>query len=365
MALRMMEGFEARAATGYLSRLYTVSGSLDATTTGRRHGTAAQESNLTCTSRALVGAVENVWVVQFAVRKRLSTSVSTNGCYIELRDSVGSQLTLKMVDAASPQSNMFQFELRRGATVLATSPAYLYGVTTKAWHVFQLKVTIDPSAGTYELKHWDYEGTETTAIAAATGANTANQGTAGADRFTFSLGTGGVSTVDMDDIVVMDGTGGVNDDFTAAPIVVLGELPSADGASSQWTPSSGSNHAALVDDAATLPDGTDEVSSSDVGNVDLFSFTTAQLALVPTASPPTPLGVQVDVEGAIKNSGSATLRVEVRDGADQATDSTDLDYTGSAKTSRIAVMEENPTGTPAPWSMADLLSIQFGVRHQA
>ncbi len=365
MTLRAMEGFETRQTTSFLGRLYTTTGTLAGVGTGRRQGTSASGSVLLCISRALVGAVEATWIIQFAFRKTESNAVSTNAPGISIRNSAGVQLEARVVDAATPDAGMFMIQIMRGATVLATSPIYSYGSTPQAWHVFQLKATIHTSMGAYEMKHWDYAGVETTAVAAATGANTANQGTNGADRFSFSLGVGGVSTVELDDIVVMDGSGSVNNNFTADPVVVLGERPSVDGATTDWLPSSGTNHAALVDDAPTSSAESGEVSSSDTGDVDLYTFTTTQLALVPTASPPTPLGVQVDVEANVKNSGTATLRVEVRDGADQATDGTDLDFEGSAKVSEVAVMEQNPTGVPAAWSMADLLSIQFGVRYQA
>jgi hypothetical protein len=270
-----------------------------------------------------------------------------------------------MVSAAAPDTSGFAVQILRGATVLATSPVYDYGSTNRAWHVFQLKVTIDPSAGTYELLHYDYDGTETTAIAAATGANTADQGTAGADRFRFATNTVNGVTCALDDIVIMDGTGTTNNDFFAAPVVVLGELPNADGDTIQFTPSSGGSNFALVQDPANSPSQSGEVTSSDVGTVDLYQISAADLALLPTATPPTVYGIMVDVEAEMKNSGTANLRIEVKDGMDQATDTKDLDFEGSAKVSRFAILEENPTGTPAPWTPASLADIQIGIRYNS
>lgn len=364
MALRWMEGFEVRQHSDYFGRLYTYAGAaISAGITGRRHGSGIRGAVSSWITPALVGAVESTWILQFAIRKPSRSSLSSSTPGFIFRDGSDNQLEVRIVDAASPQSGMFQIQLLRGATVLATSPVYDSGDTARSWHVFQLKVTIDPAAGAYEMKHWDYAGTETTAITAATSQNTAEQGTAGADVLLFRTGTSGAVNIDLDDIVVMDNTGGTNDDFTTDPIVVLGELPTAEGTTNDWTPSSGSDNADLVNDAATSPGESGEVTAAAVDTVDLYDFTQAQLALAPTASPPAVLGVMVDVEAAMKNAGTANLRVEVRDGMDQATDSNDLTFSGTAKQSKHAILEENPTGTPAPWTIADLTSAEIGVRY--
>ncbi len=366
MALRWLEGFETRQSSTYLGRLYTFAGGGSLTfPTGRRHGTAMRGTNNQITTPAMVSMNENVWIVHFAFQKSSATALSTSEPGVVILDSVGSQLQLRIVDAASPDTGGFQVALKRGSTTLATSPVYAWGATPRAWHVFQLKVTIDPTVGTYELRHYDYDGTETTSIAAATNQNTANQGTAGADRMTFLTGSAGSSLCLLDDIVVLDGSGGSLDDFFAAPVVVVGELPNAEGTTNDFLPSSGSDNSALVDDAPTLPDETTEVSSSDVGEVDLYQFSQADLDLLPTSSPPDVHGIMVDVEAEIKNSGTANLRVEVRDGMDQATDTKDLDYTGAIKVSRFTVLQENPTGTPAPWTVADLNTVEIGVKYDS
>lgn len=363
MALRWLEGFEVRQHSDFFGRLYTYTGSsITSAITGRKHGSAIRSAISGWVTPTLVSMLEDVWILQFAVRKPSRSSLGASTPGFIFRDGSDNQLELRMVDAASPQSGMFQLQLMRGAAVLATSPVYDSGDTAKAWHLFQLKVTIDPSAGTYEMRHWDYAGTQTTAIAGATGANTAEQGSAGADTLYFRTGSSGAVQIDLDDIVLMDGSGSANNDFVD-PMVVLGELPAADGTTNDWTPSSGSDNYALVDDAAASPNESTEVTSSDVDDVDLYDLTQAQLALAPTASPPTVRGIMVDIEASMKNSGTANLRVEARDGVDQATDTKDLPFTGTAKRSDFAILEENPTGTPAPWTIADLTSIEIGVRY--
>jgi hypothetical protein len=364
MAIRFIEGFEIRQIEELQELLYTYSGASITAASGRLHGTAWSGANSSMTTPALVSSVEDVWVVHFAFRKQNATAIS-GAPGITFFDGTDAQLELRAVAPASPNASGYQWELMRGATVLATSPVYPFGSGARAWNVFQLKVTIDPSAGTYELKRFDYDGAETTEIAEATGENTADQGTAGADRVRLSIGTAGTSIQQLDDVVILDGTGGALDDFFAAPVTVVGELPNGAGNSSDFIPSSAAPNYQMVDDSPTAALGTDEVTSANIGDVDLYQFSQADLDLLPTTSPPDVHGVQVVVQGEMKNAGTANLRVEVRDGSNQATDAKDLDFSGSARTSRFAVLPENPTGTPAPWTVGDLTTIEVGVRYSS
>ncbi len=363
MTLRWIEGFESRAHSDYFTRLYAsyagVTG--DLATTGVRFGSAAQGSNCQWVTPVLVPAVENVWVINFALRKPTVAALGSTGGFT-LRNSVGDQLSIFWVAAASPNVGAYRMEVRRGATVLATSTrVFLPGGVRSNWY-FQFKATVRTGTnGAYELRAWDAEGTQITVIPSTTGVNTANQGTDGADRLFFATATGGTAPTALDHIVVMDGTGSVNNDLTSAPILVYGELPNADVAGEiDWVRSSGANSFSLVQDAANAPAGTGEVTSDVVGATDLYGFTQAELDLIPTTSPPAPLGIMVDVEGLMKNSGTRTLRVRFKDGASQADDAKDLVFSSTAKASRATVLEQNPTGTPAPWTVATLKTIELG-----
>jgi len=276
-------------------------------------------------------------------------------------------LTVNLVEAVAPDAGSYRVEIRRGATVLATSTrVFNWSAGTPGWWVFQLKATIRTGTnGSYEMKAWDSQGNVITVFSATSSVNTANQGTDGADRIAFRNATG-FATFMMDDIVVMDSTGSVNNDFTAVPLVVYGELPNADVAGElDWVPSSGSTHFNLVSDAATFPAGTGEVTSDVVGDVDLYGFAQTQLDLVPTGAPPTIAGIMVDIEALMKSSGQRTVRVRVKDSTNQADDSVDMVFTTTGKVSNFTIMEQNPTGTPAAWTLAVLKTVEMGPKNNA
>src|SRR5690606_34716250 len=123
--------------------------------------------------------------------------------------------------------------------------------------------------GAYELLHYDYDGVSS-AVFSGTTVDLANLGTDGADRIDIRWGTDSAATVQLDDIFACDGSGDVNNDLPTEPWVVLGALPTSDGNESDWTPSTGSDHYALVDDAANSPGETGHIRSFTSGDVDLF-----------------------------------------------------------------------------------------------
>jgi hypothetical protein len=71
------------------------------------------------------------------------------------------------------------------------------------------------------------------------------------------------------DLVVMDGSGSTFNDFQG-DVTIETLFPTADGATSGWTPSTGSNHSALVDEAPFHNGDTDYVSTATVNATDTY-----------------------------------------------------------------------------------------------
>lgn len=371
MTLRWMEGFEHRQTNNFNLRNYASwagAGGISAAGNARKHGSAAFSTNSQFQTRALVGSVANTWIYQFAVRKADANGMGGATVFFSLSNSVGEQLAVHLLEAPSPDGSAYKIEIRRGATVLATgNRLFRPGTAGRGWWTFQLKATVRTGTnGSVELRAWDSFGNSSTIVSATTGINTANQGSDGADRVGFGIGGTSTAFFYIDDIVVMDSAGSVNNDFTSVPIVVYGERANADvGGELDWVPSSGVNHFALVQDAPTSSEETGEVTSDVTGDVDLYGHSQTQLDLVPTGAPPTVLGIQVDIEGLMKSSGQRTVRARFKDSTNQADDTTDMVFNDTAKISRHALLEQNPTGTPAAWTLAVLKTIEFGPKNNA
>ncbi len=356
MVGHLVEGFETRQHATYFSRLYPGGlSSSPGTSTGRRVGSALAATNFGIKTAALVPAVENTWIVCFAIRiddNVISVPGGTTAG-VRLHDGVGEQIALVVQPGAT--HNTWNIELRRGATVLATTPDYNSG-SQRSWQYFQWKVTVRTGTnGLSELRRWGYNDTVHTVVHNLNTINTANQGTDGADIFEAIAYAGGNIQVALDDIVLMDDTGGINDDFTTDPLLVVGMLPDGDGNSTDWAPSTGSAHWSLVDDPATLPADTEYVSSSTVAEIDQFGF--ADMDEVDDGSTGIAM-VQVVTTAAMLASGSQTLAVSVRSGG---TDTQGSDFTVDSipLASYREVFDQNPVG-PAAWTKATVEAAQIG-----
>lgn len=352
MALRLLEGFENRRTTFWLDQLYESRTGSVASAGGRTGGRAASSSNLLLRTKPLVASDENTWVVGFALRKETIANVSDESAGIALRNDGGVQCRLHLI--AGNSAGSFKLELRRDTTVLATSTQSFLPGGHLAWHYFMLKVTVRTGAnGAFELRHFDRLGNQTV-VFSGSGVNLAHQAVDGANRLDLRWSCG--SALRIDDVFAMDATGSTNNDFPAKPLVVRGALPAGDGNRSEWRTSSGSDHFALVDDSPDANDSPDYVQSSDTGEVDLFTFA----ALDAIGASHTVVGVQVVTNAGMLSSGSQNVQVRVRSGGNEAAGSA-FAVDQIALDGFATVFDQNPTGTPAPWSKATLEAAEFGV----
>ncbi len=360
MVLRLIEGFETKQVSlTKWARLYSESGTPATIVTGRKAGSAAVSGSYIITSGELVDPDSNTWIVGFAIRKPARTALGASSTVgIQMQNAAGEQCSLVLKTAGAGGYNL---ELKRGATVIdTTSGAFSFG-HQGTWMYFQLKVTVRPSTlGIYELRSYDMLNNSTVEFSGSS-VNLAEQAVDGADRIQISWDTNGGGSVHLDDIVAMDSTGAQNNDFMAQPAVVLGALPDADGNQSDWTPSSGSDHFALVDDPANSTSDTDKVTAQVIGDIDLFTY--SDFAEIHTSGTVV-IGAQVISTAAMDASGSRTLRVRVRENALEATGANFVVNDLIVRSFR-QMFDQNPTDTPETWTKATLEATEFGIEIQA
>lgn len=139
-------------------------------------------------------------------------------------------------------------------------------ISSNTWYYFELVVTFHGSAGSVEV----YVNGSKAGWIDLSAQDTTNTANAYANAFGFG-GRSGSFDDDYDDVYVVSGSGGTHTtrlgDVRARSVVAS----AGDGAVAQFTPSSGSDNGAMVDD--TVPNGdTDYNESSSVGDVDTYAF---------------------------------------------------------------------------------------------
>lgn len=332
MALKWTEGFEIHQSMTYLARKYAVGSGTLSVQTGRLFGSAGSGSSLILTTPSF--GLQNTWTIGFGFK--INTSVPTTA--VTLLSGASEQC--KIVPTSS--GGGYVWVLKRGSTTIATGPTELdFGV----WYYVELQVTArDGTDGVYELRI-----DETTEFSGSM-VNLANTATDGVDVVSFSSAS--TNTL-WDDIYVLDDQGGQNDDFLGDS-AVRGILPTAEGATNAWVPSTGTNNAALVDDTATTPNDADYNRGVSPGDIDLYEYANLTgLLNGPIA------GIMFTSDMRMETTGTAGVRVKVRE-AGVNYDGDTHTVNGTPVRGYTQVMENSPDDG-LPWEVADLDGAQFGV----
>lgn len=341
MVGRWTEGFEThQVATQWARRYATQTGSF-AIQTGRVFGSSGSLQGPVFVAPAF--PLADVWGIALGVNFISQTGALAAGDGFYIEKGGAEQFHLEFVKNVGS----FEVKLMRGATQLAiTTAAYAYN----AWHHFEVKVTVHTSTGAYELRHNEV------AAFSASGVNTANAGTNQADGFAIRF-TNTSTNNRFDDIGVWDGTGSFANDFCGDCAVKGIEVTGA-GASTQWTPSAGSNFDNVDDGPATVPDDVGAGGfngSGTVGQQDLYAFSDVSPDIQGNI-----LWVQLDTQLAMAAAGSRNVDTRYRDPSGSVVDIATHAVANTAYASVADVMSVNPFDGLA-WDVADVDGGQFGV----
>jgi len=364
MALLFMDSFDHYATVDLVekwSSIYTAGGSVSPVITagaGRRASAGLRQAAGNSDCRAfgkVVPAVGNTCVCGFSFTQsagsftqlQVNTSfdpntskTSSGGTSLALiRQASANQLVLR------PNTNG-TLSVYRGTTLLGAPSALALaaGVT----YYIELVAVIDPTVGTVDVL---VNGVSWIAL---TNQNTRATASSTWDEVVLGklVSTATPNTWDFDDVYLLDGSGPAPWNGPLGDVRVDARFPTAEGASSAWTPSTGSDNALTVDEAAPNDD-TDHNTTATVGATDTFVMQDAPL---PGA---TIYGVQHCLALKKMDAGVCTVAPVIRHGG--------VDYPGanfSPSTSYaygLQIVQTNP-GTGAAWIEADFNAAEFGYR---
>jgi len=234
MALRFMESFEF-CGVYFLNPRWDFASNTNTAPSGARTGTR-------CYASAPSGAVyayknfdnQQIWIVGAA-------------CYIVqgLGGDNTNEFTFSLRDGSSQQIGLYfwidnSIRLYRGTTLIDTSATPW---VPDAYHYMEMKVTIDNTVGAYEVR---MDGIN---IMSDSGVNTQETANAYANRIYIGGGFSGK----MDDLYMLDGTGGAFDDFLGN-IHVGYSLTNGAGNYSVWTANTGNTYEAIDDTGGSPTD---------------------------------------------------------------------------------------------------------------
>lgn len=240
------------------------------------------------------------------------------------------------------------FATRNGTTIGSASSNTL----TTGWHYIEMKVKVDGSVGTVEVR---VDGSSSGWLS-LTGQNTKATANASANRF-YVISRGAVSSQLWKDIYILDTGTGVNRTFLGDISVVPLYPSGADGTYQQWAANTGTQTAAVQDGntgTGTYPDGdTAYISDTVAGDISAFTHDACPSGTI--------FGVEQVAYARATTSGTINL-VYVQSGSVAGTSGTKT-LTTSYKY-YWDIQEQNPTGS-ATWTKSTVDSTHIGVKVQA
>jgi hypothetical protein len=197
------------------------------------------------------------WFIGFGFKAQVAPS-GTESCELREDDDSTQGVNLLMNSGGT-------ISVRRGTTVLATSASV---ITAGLWHNIELKVIVHNSAGAYELK------VDGVSLLSASGVDTRAGATNDyANRIRLLGPVGGANTGFLyDDFRVNDDSGSAPNNTFLGDRKVFTLFPTAEGDTNNFTPSTGTDNSAMVDESGMDSDST-YVESAVSNDRDLYGVT--------------------------------------------------------------------------------------------
>lgn len=337
MALLFMDGFDHYATADISKKWASSAGGASINTTGGRRGTGCLRYGIggSAVSRPFTASAAVIVGLAF----KIGTIYAGYRTVFVLREGTTEHISLII-------NNNGTISIYRGSqsgTLLGTSTT---AISQTNYNYVELKATINDTTGAINVQ---INGVNESALA-LTGIDTRNGGTSGVvDSICVGQSSNGTDSY-IDDLYVCNSSGATNNNF-------LGDcrvdtiLPSGDGNYTQFTPSTGTAHYALVDE--NPPNTTDYNSSATSGNRDSYTF--PDLAGL---SSQTIYGVQINAAALKDDAGARSL------GTMSRLSSTDKDGAGAALSTALVFISEIQETDPASaaWTESNVNAAEFGVK---
>ena len=288
----------------------------------------------------------------YYAQKDLGANYTTLIAGIAFKNGSGGGALLRFRDAGTTQvyvnlESDGALKVYRGAVVIGSTSTG--AVPFDIWQYIEAKVTFSNTVGTVEVR---LNGSGTPVINIS-GQDTVSTGNEYANQVAF--GNFASTYGYVDDFYICDTSGGVNDDFLGdCHVTTL--YPTSDGTNTDFTPSTGSDHYAVVDDPQ-LTGTTDYNESSTVGHKDSYGMTTF-------SGTGTVFGVQICASVLNPDVGAMNVRTLMISGAVPAeTEGSDLALSQTMQ-GAISIYDQEPIDAVS-WTAAKINAAEFGLKIQS
>jgi hypothetical protein len=334
MALLFYDGFDYYATANFPQR-YTAAGSdWDVVAAIGRFGTSGARQTSGAAPTLSKTLATNYATLIAGVACSRSAIAGTNPIIFAFFDGSTEQVSVRIA-ATTGLVGVY-----RNGTLLANSS---FAVSTGVYFYVELKSTIHNTTGTYDLQ---INGVN---VLSATGVNTRGSANNFANRLVLGSTNNISGTITLDDLYVCDTSGSANNNFLG-DVRVETLFPNGAGNSTQFTPSTGVNNAAV--DEAT-PNTTDYVTSTADNQIDTYTFT--DLA----SSGVTVYGVQEFAYAQKTDASAKSVALVTRPGS---TNNAGSDKALSTSFTYYSDIQELNPDTSSAWTTSQINATEFGIK---
>lgn len=338
MTLRFIDSFDHYVTADFLTKYNLVNSTPTISAGNGRRGTSSLRLTNAAQGLRKTLDAQATWIVGFSFKcAALPASTRTLITFFD-PDGTNAHIIFYLLASGA-------IRVDRSSTPLVTSTQTIVG---GGQYFLEFKVTIADASGVAALR---INGVLDSSLNFS--GDTRNAGTAAAQSIELVTGSSLGATWDIDDLYICDANGSINNDFLgdrAAEAL----FPTAEANYSAWTPSTGTDNSANVDDASPDADGTYNDTLTALAK-DTFTFGNLSVAAADIA------GIQYNLISRKDNSGPRFVAPMSRQSA--------ADFVSSVAHSLLdtyfdhhQIKETNPS-TAAAWTVADInTDSEFGYR---
>ena len=332
------DGADLYGTSSNITRKWTNTGGSLSIVSGRIAGSAIRITSpgagSTTVSKSFTGVV--TFGAAFAF-KLVTADVGSTRLFLYLKNGSTQHMQIGL-------NTSQQLVVYNGATftLLATGQA----LTVGTWYHIEIKVKIDDSTGSFEVR---VNGNVTPTINLS-GIDTRNGGVASIDTALFTTDSSTTQVYDIDDIVFWDTAGSSPQNNFLGEIRIETLFPTGAGTNTTWTPTGAASNFDCVDDT-TPDDDTTYVSTAVSGNKDTYAMGNL------TSSAVTILGTQYNLLARKTDVSAADIKSVVR------TNSTNFSSSAQTPTTSYTyitdIRQVNPD-TSAAWTGTEINASEWG-----
>lgn len=286
---------------------------------------------------------QSTWVVGFWFKFTAASIYVLGEGICSIREGVNQHFSLNIAGSGAGADHKRPYVYVAGSNKGYIDTAWTPGL----WYHVEIKLVVHNTTGTVSVK---VNGSSKYSFTGDTQAGSV----AYANNLTLFYGQVAADAMGacFDHLYILDGQAGVNDSLASLAYVAT-SYPSADGSASDWTPSNGSDHFAVVCEAN--PNSSAYVETNNTNDIDYFDLGTG-------GAGNTVYGLQWNIDIYSTGSGTEEIAALIKQGANEVSANGYVNCGLTEGPITITKQADYQPNTTDVWTSTTIQSAEFGIK---